>query len=60
VNVNKYQKGVYYLGVKVFNILPPYIKTVFDNPRKSKAVLQKLLYENPFYSLDKYFELLKS
>jgi len=52
VNVNKYQKGVYYLGVKVFNILPPYIKTEFDNPRNFKAVLQKCLYENSFYSLD--------
>jgi len=30
VNVAKYQKGVYYLGVKVFNVLPFYIKTEFD------------------------------
>ena len=60
VKVTKYQKGVYYLGVKVFNILPSYIKTEFHNPRKFKAVLQKFLYENAFYSLDKYFELLKS
>jgi len=35
VNVAKYQKGVYYLGVKVFNMLPPfYVKTEFDNPKK--------------------------
>ena len=26
VNVAKYQKGVYYLGVKVFSMLPSYIK----------------------------------
>jgi len=39
VKVTKYQKGVYYLGVKVFNILPSYIKTEFHNPRKFKAVL---------------------
>jgi hypothetical protein len=25
VNVTKYQKAVYYLGVKVFNMLPSYI-----------------------------------
>jgi len=55
VNVTTHQKGVYYLGVKVFNILPSYIKTEFDNPRRFKAVLQKLLYENSFYSLDEYF-----
>ena len=58
-NVTKYHKGVYYLGVKVFNMLPSYIKTVFDNPKKFKVVLQKFLYENSFYSLDEYFELQK-
>jgi hypothetical protein len=34
VNVPKYQKGVYYLGVKVFNMLPSYIKSESDNPNK--------------------------
>jgi hypothetical protein len=29
--VTKYQKGVYYIGVKVFDMLPSYIKTEFDN-----------------------------
>jgi len=60
VNVAKYQKGVYYLGVKVFNMLPSYIKTEFDSPKKFRVVLQKLLHENAFYSLDEYFELQKS
>jgi len=59
VNVTKYQKRVYYLGVEVFNMLPSYIKTEFDNPKKFKVVLQKFLRENPFYSLDEYFELQK-
>jgi hypothetical protein len=53
VNVAKYQKGVYYLGVKVFNALPPNIKTEFNN-KKFKGVLQKFLYEKSFYSLDEY------
>jgi len=39
--VTKYQKAVYYLGVKVFNMLHSYIKTGFDNPKKFKVVLQK-------------------
>jgi len=60
VNVVKYQKGVYYVGFKVFNMLPSYIKTEFDNPKKFKVVLQEFLHENSFYSLDKYFELQKS
>jgi hypothetical protein len=51
VNVAKYQKGVYYLGVKVFNALPSGIKTEFNNPKKLKVDLQKFLYEKFFYSL---------
>jgi hypothetical protein len=41
-------------------MLPPYIKTESDNPKKFKVVLQKYLYENSYYSLDGYFELQKS
>ena len=47
LNVTKYQKGVYCLGVKVFNILPSCIKTEFDNPKKFKAVLQKFYMKIP-------------
>ena len=35
INVTKFQKGVYCLGVKLFNMLP-------DNPKKFKVILQKL------------------
>ena len=58
--MTKYQKGVYYLGVKVFNMLPPHIKTESDNPKKFKMILQTFLHENSFYSLEEYFELQKS
>jgi len=57
VNVTKYQKAVHCVGVKVFNMLPIYIKAEVDNPKKFKALLQKYLCENYFYSLDECFEL---
>jgi len=38
------------------NIIPCYIKAESDNPKKFKALLQKYLCENSFYSLDEYFE----
>ena len=60
VNVTKYQKGVYCLGVKVFNMLPSYTKTESGNPKKFKVVLQKCLHDNSFYSLEEYFQLQKS
>lgn len=50
VNVTKYQKAGYCLGVKVFNMLLSYIKTEFDNPKKFKVTLNKFLYKNSFYS----------
>jgi hypothetical protein len=59
-HVTKYQKGVYCLGVKVFNMLHSYIKSEFADPKKFEVVLQKFLCENSFYSLDEYFELQKS
>ena len=43
VNVTKYQKGVYCLGVKVFNMLLSYTETEFDNPKKFKVILEKFL-----------------
>ena len=55
--MTKYQKGLYNLRVKVFNMLPSCIKIESNNPKKFKLILQKFLYENSFYSLDGYFEL---
>ena len=60
VNLTKYQKGMYCLGVKVFNKLPTHINIESDNPKKFKLFLQKFLYPNSFYSLDEYFVLQKS
>ena len=57
MNVAKYQKGVYYSGVKVFNALPSDIKTEFNNPKKFKVFLQKFLCEKSVYSLDEYFDV---
>ena len=59
MNVTKYQKGEYYLGVKVFNMLPSDIKKESDNIEKFRLTVQKFLYENSFYSLDEYFEFKK-
>jgi hypothetical protein len=54
-NLTQYQNGVYYQGVKVFNMLPPHIKIEFDNPKKFKSILKKFLCEKSFYSLEDFF-----
>jgi hypothetical protein len=58
-NVTRCQKEVYYLGIKVFNILPSYIKIESDNLKKFKVLLQKFLHENSFYSLDNILNFTK-
>jgi len=57
VNLTKCQKGIGYLGIKVFKKLPQYLKVEFDNPKKFKESLKNYLSVKTFYSLQEYFEL---
>jgi hypothetical protein len=59
-NLTKYQTGVYYMGLKIFNTLPAYIKQESDNHKKFESLLKKLLYANSFYSLEEFYRLFKS
>jgi hypothetical protein len=40
VNLKKYQKGIYYLGTKVYNNLPQHIKNAFSYIKKSEVQLK--------------------
>jgi hypothetical protein len=42
-NLTIYQKGAYYLWIKIFNNLSLEIKIVADNQNKVKLVLKKIL-----------------
>lgn len=59
VNLNKYHKGVCYLVLKVFNMLPSYINIECHNPKNFKLILQKFVFKNSFYSVDEHIELVK-
>jgi hypothetical protein len=59
-NLTKYQTGVYYMGLKIFNTLPVYIKQESDTPKKCESLLKKFLYENSFYSREEFYRLFKS
>jgi hypothetical protein len=43
-NFTIYQNGVYCMGIKVYNNLPPYIKKESHNPRKCKTCLLHFLH----------------
>jgi len=49
-----YQKGVYYLGIKIFNGLPRALKDISSKPGKFKIALRKCLETQSFYSLDEF------
>ena len=54
-NFTVYQKGVHYMGIRIFNNLPPYIKDL-SNVRKFEIYLKRLLHIYSFYSIEEYFQ----
>ena len=55
VNLKKLQTGVHYMGVKLFNGLPPYIKSKIGNTKRFELLLKKYLLQNTFYSLEEFY-----
>jgi len=52
----KYQKGVYYSGIKIFNHLPQNVKNLSWNAKKFKIALKRFFFMGLFYTLDEYFD----
>ena len=55
-NLTAYQKGVHYMGIKIFNNLPTYIKDISNNVKKFENCLKRFLHIHSFYSLVEYFQ----
>jgi hypothetical protein len=53
-NLTIYQKGAYYLGMKIFNNLPMEIKVVADKQKKFKRELKKFVYTCTFYAMEAF------
>jgi hypothetical protein len=51
-NLTKYQKGVYYTGIKIFYYLPTHIKNVANEIQVFNKTLKRFLLDNLFYSID--------
>jgi len=54
-NLTKFQKGVYYSGIKIFNNLPHNIKDLANEIKLFRNVLQRFLLSNSFYNSEEYF-----
>jgi hypothetical protein len=53
-NLSIYQRGAFYLGIKIFNNLPLEIKNVAGNQKKFKIALTKFLYTYSFHTIEEY------
>jgi hypothetical protein len=53
-NLSKYQKRFYYSGIKLFNNLPPTIKSLNHNIKKFKPALKEYLISHSFYSIEEF------
>jgi hypothetical protein len=56
-NLTLVQKGVLYLGAKIFNHLPAHIKSFSKDTEQFKNKLKNLLLEQSLYSLDKFYQI---
>jgi hypothetical protein len=56
VNLPKFDKGAYISGIKAFNHLPQYIKTLVNDQELFKSTLKRFLYHHSVYSVDEYYE----
>jgi len=53
-NLKKYQTGVYYMGILVYNNLPTFIKKEFAHQTKFISLVKNSLCEHSFYSLEEF------
>ena len=54
-HLSLYQKGTYYMGIKLFNNLPFQIKQLHNDFKCFKLALKDFLYCHSFYTLQEYF-----
>ena len=50
-----YQKGPFYMNIKLYNSLPPEIQDLSHNIKKFKPSLRGFLHQHSFYTLQEYF-----
>ena len=55
-NLTVFHKGVYFSGIKLFNHLPPNIKSFSNEINLFKPALKRFLFLHSFYSVEEYFD----
>ena len=55
-NLTLFQKGVYYMSIRIFNKLPDCIARLVENKRSFPSILRQYLVSKSFYSLEELFD----
>ena len=50
-----FQKGPYYSGIRAFNNLPTYIKSLLQTKKQFKQALKEFLHFHSFYNLNEFY-----
>jgi hypothetical protein len=58
-NLSCFQKGAYCAGIKIFNSLPPSLRSISDKKEKFKVALKIYLNIHIFYSVDEFMQFKK-
>jgi hypothetical protein len=53
--MTKYQKGVHYMGVKIYNKHPPKIQYLSSNKKLFHKTLKKFLLMGSFYTIEEFY-----
>ncbi|PNF20445.1 hypothetical protein B7P43_G08125 [Cryptotermes secundus] len=54
-HLSLYQRGSYYMGIKLFNSLPLNLKQLYRDVKQFKLKIKEFLYNHSFYTLEEYF-----
>jgi hypothetical protein len=57
IKLKKFHTGVHYMGVKIYNSLPTYVKNEINNAKVFELLIKKFLLKNSFYSLEEFYSL---
>ena len=55
-HLTNYHKGPFYVGIKLYNSLPPEMKDLSHNIQKFKSSLRGFHHQHSFYTLEEYFK----
>ena len=55
-NLEKFKKGPCISGIKAYNHLPQYLKTLDHNSSSFRSSLKSFMHQHAFYSVEEYYE----